>query len=77
VSGEITALKHELRDDTVETRTGIAKAILASGELPEVPCGSRDDLVVQPENDATSVLATDRDVELQGKDQRKGGSGNR
>jgi hypothetical protein len=75
VSGEITTLKHELRDHTVKTRTGIAEAVLASRELPKVPRGSRDDLVVQPENNATSVLAADRDVELQGKNQRKGGRG--
>jgi hypothetical protein len=64
VLGEIATLKCELRDHTVETGTGISEAILASRELPEVPCGFWDDIVVQPEKNATSGLVVNRDVEL-------------
>jgi len=64
VSGEITALKHELRDHTVETGACIAEAILASRELSEVSCGFGDFVVKQLENDSTSRLTVDGDVEV-------------
>jgi len=41
-AGKITALKHELRDHTVEGGTLITITILASRELSEVSRGSGD-----------------------------------
>lgn len=65
VPGEITALKHELRDHTVETGTCVAEAILASGKLPEVSCSFGDLVIEQLENDSASRGTVDGDVELQ------------
>jgi hypothetical protein len=65
VAGEITALKHELRDHTVERGTFVAKTVLAGRELPEVSCGFGDDFVVQLEHDSTSRAFTDVDVKLE------------
>jgi hypothetical protein len=67
-TGEITALKHELGDHTVELGTFIAKPVLASCELPEVSCGIGDDLVVQLECDSTRLPTTDLDVKLEGQE---------
>jgi hypothetical protein len=64
--GEITALKHKLRDHSVEGGTLVAKAVLASCELSKVFCGSRDDFVIKFENDSTSRAAIDSDVKLKG-----------
>ena len=52
-TGEVTTLEHELGDDTVEGRTLVAEAGLASAELTEVSGGLGDDGVVQVELDAT------------------------
>ena len=62
--GEVSTLEHELRNHTVESRTGVSVAILASGELAEVAGGLGDDIVVQLEDDAASVLVTDFDIKL-------------
>ena len=71
VPGEITALKHELRDHTVETRSCVAKAILASGKLPEVSCSFGDLVIKQLENDSASRGTVDGDVELQEKNRKE------
>jgi hypothetical protein len=65
-AGEITALKHELGDHTVELGAFIAKPVLASCELPEVSCGIGDDVVIELEYDSTRFLTTDLDVKLEG-----------
>ena len=49
VTGEVTALKHELRDHTVELRALVAEALLAGAESTEVLGGLWDDVVVQVE----------------------------
>lgn len=69
--GEITALKHKIRDHTVERGAFVAKAVLASRELSKVSCGFRDDLVIEFENNSTSRVATDSDVKLKGGKKRK------
>lgn len=51
-TGEVTALKHELRDDTVEPGAGIAEALLAGAEGAEVLGGLGDDVVEEVELDA-------------------------
>jgi len=64
VPGEITALKHELRNHTVETGTRIAEVVLASSEFTEVSRGFGYYFVIQPENDTTSMGTADGDVEV-------------
>ena len=64
--GEITSLKHELWDHTVEAGTCIAKPVLARRELSEVSCGYGDDTVVKFENDSTRRITVDCDVKLGG-----------
>jgi len=63
-SGEITTLKHELGDDTMECGVGVAKAVLARAELAEILRGLGYDIVVQLEDDAACVGAADADVEV-------------
>ena len=64
VPGEITALKHELGDHTVEGGTLVAETILSSRKFPEVSCGFGDDVIIQLENDSTSGLTSDGNVKL-------------
>ena len=61
---EVTALQHELGDDTVERTSFVSKSILASRELAEVPGGFGDNIVVELEDDATSGLAVNGDIKL-------------
>ena len=61
---EITALQHEVGDDTVELGTLISKAVRAGGELTEVLSGLRNNVVVKFEDDATSVAVINADIEL-------------
>ncbi|QBM89948.1 hypothetical protein METSCH_E01850 [Metschnikowia aff. pulcherrima] len=58
VSGEITTLQHELRDHSVETRLGVAKAFLAGAQGSEVFCSLGDNLVEQLELDRVLFHAT-------------------
>jgi hypothetical protein len=64
VGREVTALKHELRDDTVEARAGVAETILARGKFTEVSRGLRHNIVVQFEDDAARGLVADADIKL-------------
>ena len=68
MASEITALKHELRNHTVERGIFVAITLLAGRELPEVVCGFGDDLVVQFEDDSTSLTITNLDVKLGGQE---------
>jgi len=69
---EITALKHELGDHTVEAGTRIAETVHASRKLSEVLCSFGDDVIKQLENDSTGGFATDADVKLwEGKGREK------
>jgi len=36
VTGEVSTLKHEVGDDTVEARLGVAETVLSGAELTEV-----------------------------------------
>lgn len=60
--GEITALEHEVGDHTVERRSLVAKAVLASSEFTEVFASLGDDVIEELENDAPSRLVVDRDI---------------
>ena len=53
-----------LGDDTVETRALVAKTVLASGKLAEVLRRLGYYIVVELEDDATSGLVVNADVEL-------------
>jgi len=55
-TGEVTTLKHELRDDAMEGGVGISKALLTGAESAEVLSGLWDDVVVEVEVDAAGLL---------------------
>ncbi len=57
VAGEVTSLEHELGDDAVEPRAGVAVPVLPSAQLAEVARGLGDDVVVQLEHDAAAGRA--------------------
>lgn len=48
-TGEVTTLKHELRDDTVEGRALVAEALSTGAQLLKVLGGLGDDFVVEGE----------------------------
>ena len=50
----VTTLEHELGNNTVESRAGVAEALLASAESTEVGGGLGDDVVKELEGDAAS-----------------------
>ena len=63
-SGEVTTLGHEARDDTVEGGalevkgdTLSANTLLASAESLEVPGSLGDNVVIESELDATSLVS--------------------
>ena len=56
-----------VRDDTVEAGALVAEAVLACGELTEVPRGLGDNVVKELEDDATGGLSVDVDVKLEAK----------
>jgi hypothetical protein len=62
--GKVTALQHELGDDTVETASFVSKSVLAGGELTEVLGSLGNNIIVELEDDATSGLAVDGDIKL-------------
>ncbi|KAI6766220.1 hypothetical protein HG530_007290 [Fusarium avenaceum] len=62
--GEITALDHEVLDDTVESRALITEALLASGQSAEVLSGLRDSLAVEAHDDTTEALLALLNVEV-------------
>lgn len=55
-TGEVTTLKHELRDDTVEFGALVSKTLLASAESTEILSCLGDDVVEDLEVDATVLL---------------------
>ena len=55
-TGEVTALKHELRDDTVELAALVAEALLAGAERTEVLGGLGNDVVEELKVDAARAL---------------------
>ena len=63
VVGEVTTLEHELGDNTVERRTLVTKALLASAESAEVLSCLGNNVVVELELNATKRLAVSSNVE--------------
>jgi hypothetical protein len=55
-TGEVTTLKHEVRDDSVERRALVAETLLASAESTEVLGGLGDDIVEEVEVNAAGLL---------------------
>jgi hypothetical protein len=55
-TGEVTTLKHEVRDDSVERRALVAETLLASAESTEVLGGLGDLFVEEVEVDAATLL---------------------
>lgn len=55
-TGEVTSLKHELRNDSVERRTSVSESLLASAESTEVLGSLWDYIIVKGEVDATGLL---------------------
>ena len=62
--GEVTALDHELLDDTVESRPFIAESLLPSREGAEVLGGLGDGLAIETNDDAANGLVALRDIEV-------------
>lgn len=61
--GEVTALDHELLDDTVEGRVLVAVTLLASSKGTEVLDGLGDGLAVETDDDTAQILVAMLDVE--------------
>lgn len=55
-TGEVTTLKHELRDDAVELGATVAEALLARAESAEVLDRLGDDIIVELKVDAAGLL---------------------
>ena len=55
-TGEVTALKHELRDNAVEGRTSVSEALLAGAESTEVLGSLGNDIIVEDKVDATRLF---------------------
>ena len=62
--GKVAALEHELGNDTVERGPRVTKAVLARGELTEIPGRLWHGVVIKLEHDATGGFVGDCDVEL-------------
>ena len=54
-TGEVTTLKHEVGDHTVELGAGVAEALLASAESAEVLSSLGDDIFEEGEVDAAGA----------------------
>jgi hypothetical protein len=55
-ASEVTTLKHELGNDSVESRASVSETLLASAESTEVIDSPRNDLVVEVELDTSALL---------------------
>lgn len=62
--GEVTALDHEVLDDSVEGRSFITKALLASGKSSEVLSGLGDSAAVEAKDNAAELLIAVLNVEV-------------
>jgi hypothetical protein len=56
VTGKVSSLKHELRNDTMEGAARVATDRVALGELPEVLRSLGDNIVEELELDASTAL---------------------
>ena len=63
-ASKVTALEHELGDDTMEAGALVAETWGSLCELEEILRGLGDNIVEEVKVDTTGVLAVDGDVEL-------------
>ncbi len=63
-TGEVTTLKHEVGDDAVEGRAGVAKALLAGAESPEVLGSLGDNVAVEVEVDTARLGCQSKESQL-------------
>lgn len=56
-TGEVTSLKHELRDNAVEGRASVSETLLAGAESAEVLSSLWDNVIVENEVDAAGLLS--------------------
>jgi len=59
---EVTALAHEVGDDTVESRSLVTETLLASAQSTEVLGGARHDVGTESHLDASGRVAANGDV---------------
>jgi hypothetical protein len=64
VASEVTTLKHELGNNTMETGFSISISMFTSTQLAEVLCSLRYNIIKQLEDDGPRFVAVDFDVEL-------------
>lgn len=62
--GEVTALDHELLDDSVESRSLVTKALLAGRQSSEVLSGLGNGLSIETHNNAADGLVAMCDIEV-------------
>ena len=55
-TGKVTTLEHKIRDDTVEFRSFVTKALLACAQRTEVLSGFGDYVIVEREVDAAGLI---------------------
>lgn len=55
-TGEVTALKHELRDHAMELGSAVAKALLTSAKGTEILSGLGNDVIVEGEVDTAGLV---------------------
>jgi hypothetical protein len=55
-TSEVTALKHELRNDAVECRASVSEALLAGAKSTEVLSSLGDYIIVEDEVDAPGLF---------------------
>ena len=55
-TGEVTALKHKIRDHTMKLRSSIAKALLAGAESTEILGGPGYIILIKIEIDTTALI---------------------
>ena len=60
-TGKVASLKHELRNHAVKRRVFIAKALLASAQGTEILGGLGDNVIVEVEVDAASLVCVDNE----------------
>lgn len=55
-TSEVTALEHEVRDDTVEGRSLVAEALFAGAESTEVLSSLRHNIIKEVEGDSALLI---------------------
>lgn len=66
MTGEVTTLSHKVPNDPMELGTLVAElwSVLVSAKLSEVPCGNRDDIIVEFEVNTTPLFNCNSGIKL-------------